>query len=105
MKKVKSARKAAKQRNSHARSKQKRRALRLKNEQARVISKRHERKMRELAPKGQTIVGKAKEVAMYVGEIPNVRREISWPDTRARYPNQRQKRKKWRSNPHLRKAA
>lgn len=89
-------RKAKKQMNRHARSKQKRRALRLKNFFQKVESILFKKKMGKNKPKGTTIVGRAIEYARYV--------ELKENET-ARYPNQRQKRKKWRQNPNARKAA
>lgn len=53
-----------KQRNCHARSKQKRAKLRLKNFWARVFNKRAVKKIEAIKPKGKTITGDAIDVAM-----------------------------------------
>lgn len=94
--------------NNHARSKQKRKALRLNNRQKHVIEKRLEKLRREHKPKGKTLIlpnntASARDFAIpYETMFPNG----GWfPQPNKRYPNQRQKRKRWASNPHLRKAA
>jgi len=53
-----------KQRNCHARSKQKRKSLRLKNYISRIFDKRSQKRMASFKKKGTTITGDAIDVAM-----------------------------------------
>lgn len=76
-----------KQRNNTARTKRKKKMLKLKAFFKRVFLNRHEKKMAALKPKGQTIYGEAKKVAVY--DAVNFTRG----NHRGMNLNQRQKRK------------
>lgn len=90
------------QRNNHARSKQKRRALRLKNKLKAIHAKRGEKIARANKPKIKPFVAspeiRAKDVAVY--------RDCGffYDFKHARNMNQRQKRKRWaQTNQHSKK--
>lgn len=96
--------KAKKQRNNHARSKRKRRLLKLKNFFSRVFDKRSAKMIKANQPKGLTIVGDAKKYATSLEKLfPDGGGGYLFNPERKKYLNQRQKRKRWRQNPHLRK--
>lgn len=91
------------QRNNHARSKQKRRALRMKNKMKAVHAKRGEKIAKAHKPKIKPFFStpeiRAKDVAIYqdCGQFYDFKHAISL--------NQRQKRKRWRqSNQHSKRA-
>lgn len=93
----------AKQQNNHARSKRKRKMLRMKNRQRSISLKRADKIIKAQREKGQTFRSylstngkliKAKHVAILT----------EYSDSgHKRALNQRQKRKRWRQNPHTRK--
>lgn len=90
-----------KQRNNHARSKRKRKLLRLKNFFKRIITKREQKKIQALKPKGVTIIGNAKDLAISVHELfPNGDYGFMFSKGHRYIPNQRQKRKLRRQQPH-----
>lgn len=86
-----------KQRNCHARSKQKRKQLRLKNR----VTATHERRLRRYLPeppKGITIYGEAKKAAVHMSDLYPTGSSWYWNtgNTRDKSLNQRQKRKRAR---------
>lgn len=92
--------------NNHARSKRKRKQLKLKNFRKRVYDKRLQKKLEAMKPKGNTIYGEAKSVAISVIDLfPNGGDGFLFDNNHHKYPNQRQKRKKWNWCPQSRKAA
>jgi hypothetical protein len=100
----------SKQRNNHARSKRKRRALRLKNFFTRIVNNRLQKKQKAMKEKGTTFVLPNNQVGAK-DFAPHV--ETLWPQGSGflfdnHHPknlNQRQKRKIKRQNPHLYKRA
>lgn len=78
--------------NTHARTKQKRKKLRLKNFLKRVFDKRQQKKIEALKPKGKTVYGDAINVAIPVDA------HYNRYNTFDRNLNQRQRRKRARQS-------
>lgn len=89
-----------KQRANHARAKRRIKVLKLKNFCKRVIEKRAMKIAKLRKPKGKTITGEARLQA-----YPASNSYAIFNANRGRRLNQRQKRKVWRSAPHMRRKA
>lgn len=90
--------------NNHARTKENKRRLKLKSLRLasfwkRVFKKRAESIHKAKQPKGRTITGEVKKTAPFVSLDAKL-----FKARNSKYPNQRQQRKKWRQNPHMRKS-
>lgn len=90
-----------KQKNNHARSKQKRKKLRMKNKMRSIIEKRIQKIEREKKPKGKTIVGNATAHAIDLTNLEYREAIRIAGSNKGIFRNQRQKRKQRRNNPSL----
>lgn len=95
------------QRNNHARSKQKRKALRLKNFTKSVHEKRLQKMARLRRAKGKPLVGEAKALVPHISVLFPTGYSWNWNtgNRRDKTFNQRQKRKRFRHEPRGKKAA
>lgn len=90
-----------KQKNNHARSKQKRKKLRLKNLMKAIYERAMARRAKNFKPRGETFIATEKVRAKDIAILD--RDNAKYDHGHVLRRNQRQRRKKWRQSPHMRR--